>query len=228
MLFIFVVPEIYLVAPILVIIGVTCLGSSFVVLNSFLPLLAGNHPTVHETDGKNHPSANSMEMLSPGSRQRESSEHHESHRVNGLYPARRKTDSLALKVSTEISSKGVGIGYTAALFVQLLSILLLYLMSKTNSSSTLAVRMVLLFVGLWWFCGTIPAYLYLRDRPGPPLKSALSKGNKLTSCLAYVVFAWSSLWTTIKIALRLPQVIVFLVAVSDLLTSNGYLLTLDF
>lgn len=217
MLFIFVVPEIFLVAPLLVIIGVTCLGSSFVVLNSFLPLLAGNHPKAQAADHPRHSESIdsiSMEPVSPELRRRPSAEHHESHHVNGLYPAKQQLDSAALKVSTEISSKGVGIGYIAALFVQLLSIGLLYLMSKTNASSTLAVRMVLLFVGLWWFAGTIPAYLYLRDRPGPPLKSALSRGNKLRSCFAYVAFAWTSLWKTIKIAMGLPQVIIFLVAVS--------------
>jgi UMF1 family MFS transporter len=209
MLFIFIVPEIFLIAPILVIIGVTCLGSSFVVLNSFLPLLASNHPKVLGAKEDSYSSI-PMETLTP----RDSAEHQESHRVNGLYPAKQATDSTALKVSTEISSKGVGIGYIAALFVQLLSIGLLYFMSKTNASSTLAVRMVLFFVGMWWFAGTIPAYLYLRNRPGPPLKSALSKGNKLQSCFAYVSFAWTSLWQTIKIALGLPQVIVFLAAVS--------------
>jgi len=210
MSFIFVVPEIFLVAPILVIIGVTCLGSSFVVLNSFLPLLAGNHPQVHATEASQASPSIPMEEL----RGSNSVENPGSHHVNGLYAAKQKTDSTALKMSTEISSKGVGIGYIAALFVQLLSILFLYLMSKSKHSSTLAVRMVLFFVGLWWFGFTIPAYLFLRDRPGPPLKSALSKGNRLKTSFAYVAFAWKSLWKTIKIALGLPQVIVFLVAVS--------------
>lgn len=220
MVFILVVPEIYWIAPFLVIIGVTCLGSSFVVLNSFLPLLAANHPSVQDSkSGYDEPSSIPLESFSPGFRRRNSVEYSESQHFNGLNaltPAnRQKKDSSTLKVSTEISAKGVGVGYRAALFVQLLSIGLLYLMSKVKGvSSTIAVRMILFFVGVWWFAFTIPAYLYLRDRPGPPLKAALSKGNKLMSGLAYVTFAWQSLWKTIKIAFKLPQVILFLVAVS--------------
>ncbi len=216
-MFIFIIPEIFIIAPFLVIIGVTCLGSSFVVLNSFLPLLAGNHPLVQSAGENLHErTAIPLESLSPGLRRREPTEHDEGHHIGELSSSNRpKTDSIALKTSTEISAKGVGIGYMAALFVQLLSIGLLYLMSKVKSaSSTIGVRMVLFFVGLWWLFFTIPAYLYLRDRPGPPLKSALSKGNRLRSCVAYVSYAWISLWKTIKIALKLPQVILFLVAVS--------------
>lgn len=211
MLFIFVVPEIFFIAPVLVIIGVTCLGSSFVVLNSYLPLLAGNHPEVHAAEMHHSSSSIPMEEFSRSG----SSEQPELHRANGLYAAKQKKDSIALKMSTEISSKGVGIGYAAALFVQLMSIGFLYLMSKSKHSSTLAVRLVLFFVGVWWFGFTIPAYMYLRNRPGPPLNSASMKGNKLKAGFAYVSFAWKSLWKTIKIALGLPQVIVFLVAVSS-------------
>lgn len=147
-------------------------------------------------------------------RRSDSEEQPETHRANGLYAAKQKKDSIALKMSTEISSRGVGIGYAAALFVQLLSIGFLYLMSKSKHSSTLAVRLVLFFVGVWWFGFTIPAYYHLRDRPGPPLNSAKLQGNRLKAGFAYVAFAWKSLWKTIKIALGLPQVIVFLVAVS--------------
>lgn len=43
--FIFVVPAMYLLGSLLVIVSITCLGPSFVIINSFLPLLVSNHPT---------------------------------------------------------------------------------------------------------------------------------------------------------------------------------------
>src|SRR4051812_48639140 len=51
MLFIFIVPSIYLLGCLLVVIGVTCLGSSFVLLNSFLPILVSNHPSIENENG---------------------------------------------------------------------------------------------------------------------------------------------------------------------------------
>jgi len=103
-------------------------------------------------------------------------------------------------------------GYAAAVFVQLMSILILYLMSKTSVSSTVALRMVLLLVGLCWFVGTFGG-MWLRDRPGPPLLRASHSGrNTFRSCAAYLSFAWLSLWKTIKMVLKLRQAVIFLVA----------------
>lgn len=100
----------------------------------------------------------------------------------------------------------------AAVFVQILSILLLFLMSKTSVSSTLPLRLVLFLVGVWWFAFTIPSSLWLRDRPGPPLRTGISGTSKLRSCLAYISFACLSLWKTIKVALKLRQAVIFLIA----------------
>ncbi len=121
------------------------------------------------------------------------------------------TDSIALKLSTKISSKGVGIGYAAAVFVQVLSIVLLFGMSKLSVSSTLPLRLVLLMVGMWWLAFTIPSSMWLRDRPGPPLKT-IHSGSRWRSCVAYISFAWSSLWRTVKIAVKLRQMVIFLIA----------------
>lgn len=199
MLFLLVVPKIYLVAPLLVIIGVTCLGSSNVILNSFLPLLILNHPLAQKetTDGSSIP----MGVMSP----------------EGSYedpPANisSKADSPQLVLQNRISSKGVGIGYAAAVFVQVISIVLLYLMSKTSASSTLPLRMVLFMVGLWWLCFTLPVMFWMRPRPGPPLTTALSKPSRLHSIVAYLTFAWGSVWKTVKVAVKLRQMVIFLIA----------------
>jgi UMF1 family MFS transporter len=195
MLFLLVVPQIYLLAPLLVIIGVTCLGSSFVLLNSFLPLLVLNHPLAD--------SSIALEPLSPDTGMRRPS-------LDEMRP-RSKTDSSDLKLSSRISSHGVGIGYAAAVLVQLLSIVILFLMSKTPVSSTLPLRVVLFVVGLWWFVFTIPSALWLRSRPGPPLKT-ISDHGRIRAFFAYGIFAWGSLWKTIKLAAKLRQVVIFLIA----------------
>jgi UMF1 family MFS transporter len=50
MLFLPVVPKVYILGAVLAIISNTCFGASFVLLNSFLPLLVRFHPTVRYAD----------------------------------------------------------------------------------------------------------------------------------------------------------------------------------
>ncbi|KAH9221214.1 autophagy-related protein 22-1 [Leptodontidium sp. 2 PMI_412] len=207
-LFIFVVPQIFLVGSVLAVVGVTCLGSSFVILNSFLPLLVANHPQVQ--GGVPGRMGDASTAAHPAFNGRATSDIDE-----GLDPTAKLTgneaDSAALKLSTKISSKGVGIGYIAAVFVQVLSIMLLFGMSKLSVSSTLPLRLVLLMVGCWWLAFTIPASIWLRDRPGPPLKT-ISNGSLWRHCVAYIAFSWASVWKTIKVAVRLRQMVIFLIA----------------
>ncbi|KAJ5052231.1 uncharacterized protein L3040_001988 [Drepanopeziza brunnea f. sp. 'multigermtubi'] len=210
MLFIAVVPQAFLLAPLLVVIGVTCLGSSFVILNSFLPLLVANHPQVASDDL----AEKDRSSIPPRVHSLDSGDRFSIDRSLDLtrQAANDEKDSVALKLSTQISSTGVGIGYAAAVFVQILSILLLFGMSKLSSvSSTLPLRLVLLLVGTWWLLFTIPSSMWLRDRPGPPLKK-ISDGNVLRSCFAYTLFAWGSVWKTVKIAVKLRQMVIFLIA----------------
>lgn len=191
MSFMFVVPAIYLVGALLVIIGVTCLGSSFVVLNSFLPLLAANHPSVQDTSKKGRTG------------------------VGETIPA--DGCSTELQISTTISSNAVGLGYAAAVFVQVLGIGILAITKKLfgdSISSTLPLRLILLLAGLWWLAFMVPTAMWLRKRPGPPLQDArlTQHGSKFMIAVTYVRFAWSSLWRTVKIAAQLKQMVIFLVA----------------
>lgn len=214
MLFIIVLPGIYLLASVLVIIGVVCLGSSFVLLNSFLPLLALNHPSVAAISYEESRDFAPVEIVP-------SEDGYES-QIGGAPSISTKATTIssgdtsfpALNLSTKISSKGVGIGYAAAVFVQVLSILLLVSLSKlfSFSSASTSLRLVLFLVGLWWAVFTIPCALWLRDRPGPPLRSSKATTGRLGRVITYVIFAWSSVWKTIKIAVKLRQVVLFLVA----------------
>ncbi|PYH37130.1 MFS transporter [Aspergillus neoniger CBS 115656] len=222
MLFVFVAPPVFVLGALLVVVGVVCLGSSFVVLNSFLPVLVANDPSIQNS---NKESAAELHRLDPEAEYvhaRTSFDRDEpNHRPPtglGLGGAA-GTSSPEMQLSTKISSKGVGLGYCAAVFVQILSILLLFTLSKTSiskASGTLPLRFVLLLVGIWWFSFTMVSRRWLRSRPGPPLEStstgASSHQPRWRIWLHLVAFAWKSLWKTVKIALKLREVIVFLVA----------------
>lgn len=201
-----IVPKIYLFGPLLAIIGVTCLGSSFVLLNSFLPVLVANHPSIQDRVGRfnNESSSIPLESLS-GSRDLAEDGPHAGTAMKAT------STSAELQLSSKISSKGVGIGYCAAVFVQILSIVLLFGLSKTKASSTLPLRLVLFIVGLWWFAFTIPTLFYLRPRPGPPLITT-SRPGRFRAFFTYVSFAWLSLFRTVKLAFQLKQMVVFLIA----------------
>ncbi|KAF7586054.1 Autophagy protein 22 [Aspergillus hancockii] len=219
MLFVFVAPPVFILGSILVIIGVTCLGSSFVVLNSFLPVLVANDPSIEDTpkDAEElHPMSPDGEYTHP--RDSFSQTDAEPHPPAGTGSEKTSSGpSPELQLSTRISSKGVGLGYCAAVFVQILSILLLFTLSKTSISKvsgTLPLRFVLLLVGIWWFAFTMVTRRWLRNRPGPPLNTSTAGGHgkRWRVWLRLVGFAWKSLWKTVKIAVQLREVLVFLAA----------------
>ncbi|KAI1176196.1 MFS general substrate transporter [Nemania sp. FL0916] len=222
MCYIFISKEIYLLGGLLAIISNTSFGASFVLLNSFLPLLVRHHPLIQGSasgfpvEDRNeepvpdsqslstsptlteHPISNSTSaLLRPSD---VSSEYYGLQRI----PTHEELTSIELKLSTEISAKGIGIGYGAALFVQCVSILLLVALG----SSTWSQRIVLLFVGSWWAIFTIPAAMWLRPRPGPPLAATGYQGAR--AWLSYIAFSWKNLFRTIKLARRLLDIVLFL------------------
>ncbi|KAJ5157892.1 Major facilitator superfamily domain general substrate transporter [Penicillium canariense] len=227
MLFVLIVPSVFILGSVLVVVGVTCLGSSFVVLNSFLPVLVANDPSIqnpHEAcdqelsnmdqseateawntwDGEDSMDGMHADGQPPGSPEDEL-------KSQGTQPS-----SPELQLSTKISSKGVGLGYCAAVFVQILSIIMLITLNKTSLakvSGTFPLRFVLLLVGIWWCAFTFVTRHWLRDRPGPPLDASSASGAaRWRVWMRLVGFAWKSLWQTVRIAIRLREVLIFLVA----------------
>jgi UMF1 family MFS transporter len=204
-LFIFIGPSVYYLAPVLVIVGVSSLGFSFVLLNAFLPLLVANH--ADNSDSK-FPSSDSssdfeLEALNPESEER--------------HVGRSDSERLArdLERSAQFSSKGIGYGYMSAVFVQIISILILYLFSKTaiqKRHPSLPIRVILLLVGTWWAALTTPTLLWLRSRPGPPLPVQQQNASKLRTFLFYTSFSLRSFWRTLCRALSLRQTLIFLLA----------------
>jgi MFS transporter, UMF1 family len=216
MLFLPVTPSVYLLGALFAIISNTCCGASFVLLNSFLPLLVRHHPKTQyarpdsppdshldapqysHNQGDTDPTlVNSTAALLPPSN----------------HPIETERTSIELQISTQISSTGIGIGYSAGLFLQCLSIVLLLLMKST----TFSLRLVLFLIGLWWFTFTIPAALWLRPRPGPPLpkhpfasNASSSPTSKTRTWLGYIAHSWLSLYRTIRLARRLTDIVLFL------------------
>ncbi|KAF6228324.1 hypothetical protein HO133_008054 [Letharia lupina] len=225
MLFLAVIPKVYALGSLLAIISNTCFGASFVLLNSFLPVLVRRHPSIQapEIDGNSYSEGSSSEQTTDYEDQGHDSATESL--IQSSSVARRMVPietsstpiSPALRLSTKISSYGIGIGYIAAVIVQTLGITIVVVADSMTTSTTLTLRIVLFLVGLWWFIFTIPAALWLRPRPGPPLPF-ISNG-KQRSWAGYIAYAWCSLGKTILRARRLKDVTLFLGA--WLLLSDG-------
>ena len=206
MLFLSVVPKVYPIAALLAIISNTCFGASFVLLNSFLPLLVRHHPTLQHTQEPPTYSDDLTPQEDAEPRPNEGLIFENS--TSAVLPpqafsSRPAPASPALQLSTKISSYGIGIGYSAAVLVQVLAIFVLLLTGQT----TFSLRLVLFLVGFWWFIFSIPAALYLRPRPGPPIP-----GKTNRSWISYFLYAWRSLGKTVLRARHLKDVVLFLMA----------------
>lgn len=200
--FIFVSPNVYYLAPFLTVVAITCMGCSFSLVNAFLPLLVSNYL------GDRKSSRTHTRDVELGS-------------LNSSFASPPRIDPEQLKLNLEqsatFSSKAVAWGYAAAVAAQVFSIGFLVAFNKvfgTLRDPTLPVRILLLLAGVWWALLMTPTALWLRTRPGPPLpiraKRAFSlPGSKL---LFYTLFSLSSFANTCKRALRLRQVLLFLLA----------------
>lgn len=212
MAFIFINKTTYLLGALLTVISNTSFGASFVLLNSFLPLMVRNHPEVMDTYAQ--PEA---PILSDPA-QEDDLEEAMVNSTSGLLPpddrpsryglkrvaTHEEITSKELQLSTRISSFGIGIGYSAALFVQCVSIVILLAMKNTTWSQ----RVVLFMVGTWWSVFTIPSAMWLRPRPGPPLTVRGQKNGP--SWWTYFKYSWKSLFRTIQVARRLLDIMLFL------------------
>jgi len=234
MLFIFVYPSIFLVGLFLTIVSVASLGSSFVLLNSFLPLLVANHSSIRQQQ-----EFHSVPLDDVLSGSEDSDDGHDDDDDadapdnERLVSDRLSVDALlsrlptmttlgevspSLKLSNTISAKGIGIGYAASVLVQVVSITIIILYRKAKASgseisTTMPLRTVLFVVGFWWAAFTVPTACWLRRRPGPPLPWNVGNKKKqggIVPGFRYLLFAWVSLWRTILVAVQLREVLIFL------------------
>ena len=121
----------------------------------------------------------------------------------------------SLLLSTRISTEGIAIGYTSGMLLQLATIPLVIYTGKTTKSLELAI----LVSGVWWCIFAVPAALWMRPRPGPPLPAPKSSG-RFRIILEYIVYGWMIIFATLRQARRLKDVMLFLAA--WFLLSDGY------
>ncbi|KAK4553483.1 Autophagy protein 22 [Recurvomyces mirabilis] len=216
MLFILVTPTVYLLGSLWAIISNVGFGASFVLLNSFLPLLVRHYRQEAPSDEAGARLLDEYDEQLPNDQTLPNSLMPDSSTdpTEGLLPGEHTAPfsasyaaaSADSQLSTKISSYGVGIGYTAAVLVQIISIFILMATHQTLFS----LRLVLFFIGSWWLVFTFPAALWLRPRPGPPL--SVGKDGKPRSWASYVSYSWVNLGKTIIRARRLKDVMLFLAA----------------
>ena len=60
--------------------------------------------------------------------------------------------------------------------------------SRAYHSNTIALRVTLLFVGLWWFSWTWVPVLFLKARPGPPIPSTVNKYTYSWKQVYYILY----------------------------------------
>ena len=209
--------ELYLLGALFAIVANTCFGASFVLLNSFLPVLVRQHPSIQISDydevtvqfeaqtddivaiNSTIASETPAEVAGPTTTLLAEDQ---PDRTVPTAPAPAVL-SPELKLSTRISSNGIGIGYIAAVLVQTIAVFVV----KATGSTTFSLRLVVFLIGLWWFGFTIPSAFWLRPRPGPPLS-----GHRDRSWLAYLAYSWKALGKTIIRARRLKDMVLFLAA----------------
>lgn len=210
MLFLVVVPQVYPLGAVLAIIANTCFGASFVLLNSFLPILVRHHPIIqtaqfeaHEEDPllgeHNHGTYEDYDVLANSEASmlpQDEPDHTKPMPPNSLVV------SKEMQLATRISSNGIGIGYIAGLIVQMGSI---FVVAGTGSTF-FSLKLVLFIIGAWWALFTIPAALWLRPRPGPPMP------EHLKGWTGYVRYSWSALFKTVRQAKKLRDIMTFLAA----------------
>lgn len=215
MLFITVTDGLYLFAALWAILGNIGFGASFVLLNAFLPVLVRQHPKLLYAPP---PIASSPIIRTPDSEDDyllRGDSPQPNLDIPGIEDMRGKS-SPSLTLSSQISSYGIAIGYTAAVLLQIFAIILVVL----TGSTTWSLKLVLFFVGFWWFVFTIPTAMWIRPRPGPPLPTlprpdingALGTLSGDRSWWGYVKYAWVGLGRTIMRARRLKDIMLFLAA----------------
>lgn len=79
-------------------------------------------------------------------------------------------------IADHLSARGFMWGYAGGTTAVLCTIIIIVL----SGGTMFGIRLIMLFVGAWWFLFSFPMVIFLEKRPGPPLPS--------TSWLYFVTF----------------------------------------
>lgn len=239
MLFLPVVPKVYLLGAVLAIISNTCFGASFVLLNSFLPLLVRFHPTVKYADssaensyideeGEEGPREGEpyQDQVARGANYANHLSQHENildevaDATTALLPNNHSSPDLTIprprsraapSQELALSTKISSYGIAIGYIAALVVQTIGIFVVIAFRSSNFGLRLVLFIIGAWWFIFTLPTAQWLRPRPGPPLHIGAQTSNFRTA-LAYFTYSWKSLARTVTHARHLKDVLLFLAA----------------
>lgn len=220
MLFLPVVPSVYILGAFLAIVANTCFGASFVLLNSFLPLLVRFHPTVKYPDSSEDSSFldgeeetevqegdSPEEQIARGAHlanqlsERDTVFDEVADASTRLIPSNPSVPDLTVpriknrsapSVELALSTKISSYGIAIGYIAALLVQTIGILVVIAFRSSNFGLRLVLFIIGAWWFIFTLPTARWLRPRPGPPLHIGQNTSNFRTA-LAYFTYSWKSL-----------------------------------
>jgi UMF1 family MFS transporter len=156
-----------------------CFGVSNVLMNATLPVITAALPEVREK------AAEVARLNAEG-------KHQEADQVAV------EREALALKRSTEISSRGFASGYCAGVIGIIMCIPLVALLK----SEVLAYQLCQVIAGVWWALWMILVAFRLLSRPGPPLPPG--------KC-PVATEAFSSIYKTFRELIKLPRSFAYLV-----------------
>src|ERR1700737_2064040 len=178
-------------------------GASNVLSNAYLPVFVRNHPEMA-----------ALEPIVESSRASSSTESTPLIPRETLEEQAEKANQLA----AHISSRGMTFGYIAALILQATALGSIYLLGVDNP---FALKFPVFLAATWWGLFMFPTVpFWLKPRPGPPLSSATRRGGgRARRVVRYVAFGWKQIWITIKEAVRLREVRIYLISWS--LLSDG-------
>jgi UMF1 family MFS transporter len=179
-------------------------GASIVCLNAFLPLLVRNHPSLQSAAEDMPPEEEAVYTALPQDDVQQSE--------TAVTPALTRRSLL---LSTRISTQGIAIGYSSGVLLQCATIPLVILTGSTTKSLQLAV----LVSGIWWALFSIPAAIWMRPRPGPPLPAPKTDSH-IHQIIGYIIYGWRVIFATLGQARRLKDVMFFLA--SWFLLSDGF------
>lgn len=184
-------------------------GASNVLANAFLPVFVRNHPDMRTPP----PAVESSRASSSASVTTE--------QTPLLPPANdlEEETEKANRIAAHISSRGLSYGYLSALIMQAASLGCIYLIGVKNP---IALKIPIFLAATWWLVWMFPTVpFWLKPRPGPPLLSATSsrRVGTVRKVARYIGFGWLQIWETIKEAIRLREVRIYLI--SWFLLSDG-------
>ncbi|KAL6947391.1 hypothetical protein ACO0QE_002274 [Hanseniaspora vineae] len=124
-----------------------------------------------------------------------------------------------------VSGRGSSIGYLSALIVQIFCI---FMISKVAGNTldaddnTYAMKLAVLFVGVWWFIWQLPMLWFLKDYSHEDGELPTTKPLTLRALAHYTKKSWTSLYDSFKHASLLKDVVIFLIGwfiISDSITT---------